>query len=201
MTGLLTRIFSGLQPQSATRDIVPKGHFAEEDGAEVAIFASGSFWSTERLFIQHFSHRGLRNSCVGYIGGRTRAPSYRQVSSGSTGHAEAARIEYDPKQISYAALVEFFFRSHDPCARNAQGPDRGSQFRSALFVLNDEQRQIARRIAAEVQKIRFDPLDKKLATEIVDAAELPWWDAEEKHQKYLFTNPNGYHCPTHKLHW
>ncbi|KZV80452.1 peptide methionine sulfoxide reductase [Exidia glandulosa HHB12029] len=197
---LLTRLFKGGHgPQSPTRDIAPKPPYAEEEGAEVAIFASGCFWGTEHLFVEHFSHRGLRASAVGYCGGKTSAPSYKQVGSGKTGHAEAVRLEFDPKQISYAALVEFFYRTHDPTTRNAQGADTGSQYRSVIFYLNDEQRDIAQRLTAEVQKIRFDPLEKKIVTELVPAGE--WWDAEDEHQKYLFNNPSGYHCPTHKLHW
>ncbi|KAI0712716.1 peptide methionine sulfoxide reductase [Cerioporus squamosus] len=152
---------------------------------EVATFASGCFWGT----------------AVGYTGGKEEAtnPDYRTVCSGSTNHAEAVRIEFDPSIVKYDELVEFFYRTHDPTTVNQQGKDTGTQYRSAIFYHTPEQLEIAKRVTEEVQKKHFDPIGKKIVTEIVPAG--PWWDAEEYHQKYLHKNPTGYQCPTHRLHW
>ncbi|SGZ18881.1 BQ5605_C020g09209 [Microbotryum silenes-dioicae] len=124
-------------------------------------------------------------------------PSYREVCSGSTQHAEAVKLEFDPSQLSYATLVEFHYRMHDPTQVDRQGPDRGTQYRSAIFTTSDEQAEIAKKVTKEVQEAHF-PNDK-IATKIEPAGQ--WWDAETYHQEYLDNNPGGYECPTHRLHW
>ncbi|RPD68400.1 peptide methionine sulfoxide reductase [Lentinus tigrinus ALCF2SS1-7] len=171
---------------------------------EVATFASGCFWGVEHIFLKHFppkENKGILKTAVGYTGGKEDAtnPDYRTVCSGSTDHAEAVRIEFDPSIVKYDELVEFFYRTHDPTTVNRQGADTGTQYRSAIFYHTPEQLEIAKRVTEEVQKKHFDPIGKKIVTEIIPAG--PWWDAEEYHQKYLYKNPTGYQCPTHRIHW
>ncbi|KAJ7854063.1 peptide methionine sulfoxide reductase [Mycena olivaceomarginata] len=163
--------------------------------SEIAIFASGCFWGTEHIFVKHFPPaKGIVATRVGYTGGSADSvnPDYRTVCSGETQHAEAVRIEFDPKIVTYGELVEFFYRTHDPTTVNRQGGDVGTQYRSAIFTTTPEQAEMAKRVTEEVQ-------GTKIVTTILAAG--PWWDAEAYHQLYLFNNPNGYQCPTHRLHW
>ncbi|KAH6912254.1 peptide methionine sulfoxide reductase [Coprinopsis sp. MPI-PUGE-AT-0042] len=171
---------------------------------EIATFASGCFWGTEHIFLKHFppaDNKGILKTAVGYTGGKESSsdPSYRAVCTGSTGHAEAVRIEFDPTVVTYDTLVEFFYRTHDPTTLNRQGGDVGTQYRSAIFYNSEEQERIAKRVTEEVQEKHFTPIGKQIATEIVAAGK--WWDAEDYHQLYLHKNPSGYQCPTHRLHW
>jgi len=170
---------------------------------EVATFAGGCFWGVEHIFLKHFppsENKGIIKTTVGYTGGREASEAnYDDVCTGTTDHAEALRIEFDPKLVSYAALVEFFYRTHDPTTVDKQGHDRGSQYRSAIFYNSPVQKDTAQRVTDEVQKAHFDPHGKTIVTQIVEAKE--WFDAEDNHQDYLTENPTGYQCPTHKLHW
>ncbi|KAJ6612843.1 peptide methionine sulfoxide reductase [Mycena sp. CBHHK59/15] len=169
---------------------------------EIAIFASGCFWGTQHIFVKHFPPaKGIISSAVGYTGGSPAStnPDYKTVCSGTTEHAEAVRLEFDPALVSYAELVEFFYRSHDPTTVNRQGGDLGTQYRSAIFTTSPEQAATAQRVTEEVQAKHFTPNGKKIVSEINTAG--PWWDAETYHQMYLFKNPMGYQCPTHRLHW
>ncbi|GAA5821264.1 hypothetical protein JCM11251_004541 [Rhodosporidiobolus azoricus] len=165
-------------------------------GSEVGIFANGCFWGTEHMYRKHFK-KGLLDAKVGFIGGAAEDPSYRQVCTGSTGHAEALRIEFDPSQVSYAELTEFHFRMHDPTQLNRQGPDTGTQYRTAIFTTTPEQVDIAKKVMAEVQEAHYP--NQKIATTIEPAGK--WWNAEDYHQEYLHNNPGGYECPSHLLHW
>ncbi|KAJ7758456.1 peptide methionine sulfoxide reductase [Mycena maculata] len=169
---------------------------------EIAIFASGCFWGTEHIFVKHFPPaKGVLKTAVGYTGGSEDAkdPDYRTVCSGVTQHAEAVRIEFDPAVVSYFDLVEFFYRTHDPTTVNRQGGDVGTQYRSAIFTTTPEQAATAQRVTEEVQAKHFTPKGTKIVTEIHSAG--AWWNAEDYHQLYLFNNPQGYQCPTHRLHW
>ncbi|KAF9031596.1 peptide methionine sulfoxide reductase [Panaeolus papilionaceus] len=171
---------------------------------QIATFASGCFWGVEHIFLKYFppsENKGILSTKVGYTGGKDDVanPTYRQVCNGDTGHAEAVRIEFDPSIVSYSELVEFFYRTHDPTTANRQGADTGTQYRSAIFTHSEEQAEIAKRVTEEVQAKHFTPKGQKIVTEIIGAG--PWWDAEEYHQLYLFNNPSGYQCPTHRLHW
>ncbi|KAI1791384.1 peptide methionine sulfoxide reductase [Ganoderma leucocontextum] len=171
---------------------------------EVATFASGCFWGVEHIFLKHFppkENKGVLKTAVGFTGGKedSKNPDYKTVCSGTTNHAEAVRIEFDPSIVKYEELVEFFYRTHDPTTVNRQGHDVGTQYRSAIFYNTPEQEEIAKRVTAEVQKKHFDPHGTKIVTQIIPAG--PWWDAEEYHQLYLFNNPSGYQCATHHLHW
>ncbi|KAG0255379.1 Peptide-methionine (S)-S-oxide reductase [Mortierella polycephala] len=164
---------------------------------ETATFAAGCFWGVEKAFQKFYKDENIKTS-VGYIGGTDGNPDYRKVCSGETKHAEALQIHYTPNdKINYPNLVEFFYRMHDPTTLNSQGPDVGTQYRSAIFFHSPEQEQIAKRVTAEVQEKHYK--GQTIVTEIVPAGE--WFDAEEYHQKYLEKNPVGYECPSHFLRW
>ncbi|KAL1721451.1 peptide methionine sulfoxide reductase [Schizophyllum commune] len=171
---------------------------------ELATFAGGCFWGVEHIFLKHYppsQNKGIIKTSVGYTGGREDAtePSYKEVCTGATQHAEALKIEFDPSVVSYAELVEFFYRTHDPTTVDRQGGDTGTQYRSAIFTHSPEQAAVARRVTEEVQARHFAPRGTQIVTQILPAG--PWWDAEEYHQLYLFKNPGGYQCATHRLHW
>jgi peptide-methionine (S)-S-oxide reductase len=157
------------------------------EGLEVADFALGCFWGAERLF---WKAPGVWTTAVGYAGGFTPNPTYEEVCSGRTGHAEAVRVVFDPRQTSYAALLKLFWEEHDPTQGMRQGNDVGTQYRSAIYVHSPAQRELA--IAtkgayeAELARKRLGPV----TTEIEDAPEF--YFAEEYHQQYLSKNPGGY---------
>jgi peptide-methionine (S)-S-oxide reductase len=164
-------------------------------GSEKATVAAGCFWGVEHMYRKAFDGKGLLDARVGYIGGDSKNPNYREVCSGSSGHAEALQVIYDPEKVSYRTLIEFLYKMHDPTQVNAQGPDRGPQYRSAIFFHSPEQERIAKDVTDKVQKQWWK--DKKIATQILPAGQ--WWDAETYHQLYLDKNPGGYECPSHFL--
>jgi peptide-methionine (S)-S-oxide reductase len=145
---------------------------------EKATFAAGCFWGVEAAFRQI---KGVISTSVGYSGGTLDAPTYRQVCTGMTGHAEAVEVVYDPSRVSYDRLLQVFWENHNPTTLNRQGPDVGTQYRSAIFYHNPEQRD-----AALSSKTRLDASGKyhrPIVTEINPAA--PFYPAEEYHQQYL----------------
>lgn len=156
-------------------------------GMESAVFAMGCFWGAERLFWQM---DGVHVTAVGYIGGPTPNPTYREVCSGMTGHTEGVLVVYDPARVSFAALTRAFFEGHDPTQGMRQGNDVGTQYRSAIFVDDAARRAEAERIRADyeaaLQKRGLGPI----TTTIHDAA--PFYYAEADHQQYLHKVPNGY---------
>ncbi|KAI1415046.1 PMSR-domain-containing protein [Hypoxylon sp. FL1857] len=164
------------------------------EGAEKATVAAGCFWGVEHLYRKHFGNKGLYDARVGYTGGDLNNPTYRAVCSGQTGHAESLQLHYDPSQISYRQILEFFYRLHDPTTANRQGPDVGPQYRSAIYYHNDEQEKVAREITKQANEQWYKG---GIKTEIAPAGQ--WWDAEDYHQQYLHHNPTGYECPTHFL--
>jgi peptide-methionine (S)-S-oxide reductase len=145
---------------------------------EKATFAAGCFWGVEEEF-RKFD--GVVDTAVGYEGGHTEKPSYKDVCTDSTGHAEVVQVEYDPPKISYQRLVELFFSAHDPTQVNRQGPDYGTQYRSAIFVHTPEQAKIASDTKAALDA--SGKFRKPIATEILPAQ--TFWRAEEYHQQYL----------------
>jgi peptide methionine sulfoxide reductase msrA/msrB len=159
----------------------------EAPRTEVAIVAAGCFWGVEHLFKEL---PGVVNTEVGYTGGTTSHPTYKQVCRGDTGHAEAVRIVFDPSKVSYEQVLHYFFRLHDPTTLNRQHNDVGSQYRSAIFYVDEQQREIAEKVKAEVH--RSGRWKKPVVTQIVPAG--PFWKAEEYHQDYLDKNPGGYMC-------
>jgi peptide-methionine (S)-S-oxide reductase len=145
---------------------------------EEAIFAAGCFWGVESSFA---ALEGVSATEVGYTGGVTDKPTYQQVCTDTTGHAEAIRVEFDPGVIPFRKLVEHFFAMHDPTTPNRQGPDVGSQYRSAIFFASPDQERIAKDVIQELESAgRFS---RPIVTEAVPAA--PWFPAEDYHQKYL----------------
>ena len=146
--------------------------------SEKATFGAGCFWGVEEAFRQL---PGVRKTTVGYSGGHTTEPTYRDVCSDTTGHAEVVQVEFDPSVISYEDLLNVFWQVHDPTQVNRQGPDVGSQYRSAVFVHSPEQEAAARAAVADLQASgRFH---RPIATQVVPAA--PFYPAEEYHQQYL----------------
>ena len=133
---------------------------------------------------------GVVETIVGYTGGTTPNATYEDVHTGKTGHAESVRIVFDPDRLSYEDLLGWFFRMHDPTTPNRQGNDVGTQYRSAIFYENDEQRRVAEKVKASVEA--SGKWKRPITTEIVAATEF--WPAEEYHQNYLQKHPGGYTC-------
>jgi peptide-methionine (S)-S-oxide reductase len=156
-------------------------------GRELATFAGGCFWCTEAFFKDL---KGVDKVVSGYTGGRTENPTYEEVCSGTTGHAEAIQITYDPKVVSYRDLVRIFLATHDPTTLNRQGADSGTQYRSAIFYHGDAQKAAANEVIQEVQKAGI--WSNKIVTEVVPAAK--YYPAEDYHQDYYAQNPNAGYC-------
>jgi peptide methionine sulfoxide reductase msrA/msrB len=158
-----------------------------ESKREEATLAGGCFWGMENILR---AIPGVVDTDVGYTGGTMKDPGYRDVSTGRTGYAEAVRVTFDPRKLSYEELLGYFFRMHDPTTVNRQGNDTGSQYRSAIFYHNERQREIAERVKKEVD--RSGRWQSPVVTEIVPAG--PFYDAEAYHQDYLVKHPDGYTC-------
>ncbi|MFA3759370.1 peptide-methionine (S)-S-oxide reductase MsrA [Yersinia sp. 2544 StPb PI] len=158
------------------------------DGMEIAIFAMGCFWGVERLFWQL---PGVYSTAAGYCGGYTPNPTYHEVCSGRTAHAEVVRVVFDPAIISYKQLLQIFWENHDPAQGMRQGGDVGTQYRSAIYVLTPEQQVQANESKALFQQAMEQAADRRLITSEVAVA-LPFYYAEDDHQQYLHKNPHGY---------
>jgi methionine-S-sulfoxide reductase len=183
---------------SCSRTEAPKAVLAAERPAEaaratpgaapqVALLAGGCFWGVEELLRKL---PGVIDTSVGYTGGELKSPGYDDVKTGRTGHAESVRIVFDPGQLSYERLLAYFFTIHDPTTMNRQGNDVGTQYRSAIFVLDAEQRSVAEKMIARVAA--SGAWQAPVTTEVVDA--LEFYPAESYHQDYLQKNPGGYTC-------
>jgi len=147
-----------------------------------ATFAAGCFWGVEAAFQKI---KGVRDTKVGYTGGKTKNPTYEKVCSNQTGHAEVIQITYDPQEVNYEQLLEIFWEIHDPTQLNRQGPDIGTQYRSAIFYHNEEQKNIAE----ESRNKQQQKYDEKITTEISPIKEF--YLAEEYHQKYFEKNQSN----------
>ncbi|MCJ1476232.1 NAD-dependent malic enzyme, mitochondrial [Lambiella insularis] len=180
-----TSTHMSLNPESAAQNFPAN--------AQKCTVAAGCFWGVEHLFRKNFDGKGLLDARVGYIGGDSKNPSYRAVCSGRTGHAESLQMTFDPAQLSYSTLLQFFYKMHDPTTKDRQGMDAGTQYRSAIFYHNEEQEKEAKEVTEKAQQQWWK--SGKITTEILPAAE--WWDAEAYHQLYLHNNPGGYECPAH----
>jgi methionine-S-sulfoxide reductase len=157
---------------------------------EVALLAGGCFWGVEEILR---AVPGVVDTDAGYTGGWLENPTYHDTHDSKSGHAESVRIVFDPSILSYESLLEdWFFRLHDPTTLNRQGNDKGTQYRSAIFYLSDNQRTVAERVKARVSE--SGKWKNPVVTEIVPAS--TWYTAEEYHQDYLRKNPGGYTC-----HW
>lgn len=163
----------------------------KKSNQERAYFATGCFWGAERRFWQL---SGVIETSVGYMGGSKSEPTYKEVCTGLTGHAETVAIDFDPTQISYLRLLAEFWMMHDPTSLNQQGNDIGTQYRSAIFTTSDEQMKMALQSLHVYQKELDQNSIGKIVTEIISAESNIYWLAEEYHQKYLAKNPNGYDC-------
>jgi peptide-methionine (S)-S-oxide reductase len=157
------------------------------DRTEQAVFGMGCFWGAERRF---WETPGVVDTTVGYAGGTTPDPTYEQVCSARTGHAEVVRVVFDPAEVSYDELLRVFWEAHDPTQGMRQGNDVGTQYRSAIHTFSDEQQAAAEASRATYQERLKAAGYRDITTEIRHAP--PFYAAEEYHQKYLAKNPNGY---------
>jgi peptide-methionine (S)-S-oxide reductase len=182
-------------PGRTERMPVPDAHFVNKhrlsppfpDGLAKAVFGLGCFWGAERKFWQL---EGVYTTAVGYAAGSTPNPTYQEVCSGMTGHAEVVLVVFDPKKITFDELLKVFWESHNPTQGMRQGNDVGTQYRSGIYYHDDEQRRAAER-SRDVYQQRLSPAGHgTITTEIVPAPEFYY--AEEYHQQYLAKNPNGY---------
>ena len=182
-------------PGRAEKMPVPETHFVNgarlqppfPAGTQLATFALGCFWGAEKTF---WEQPGVTSTAVGYAGGTTPNPTYREVCSGLTGHTEVVQVVFDPKVVSYGALLRIFWEAHDPTQGMRQGNDVGTQYRSAIYATSD-----AQKAAALASKEAFQGALTKsglgtISTEIADAR--PFFYAEDYHQQYLHKNPDGY---------
>jgi len=153
--------------------------------SEQAVFGSGCFWCTEAIYERL---DGVKSVVAGYAGGTTENPTYEEVCTGTTGHAEVAEITFDSTVISYAKLLEIFWKAHDPTSLNRQGADAGTQYRSVIFYLDDRQKALAEKSKQEAQKM----FDKPIVTEIQPLTRF--YKAENYHQEYFTNHPNAPYC-------
>lgn len=154
---------------------------------ETAYVAMGCFWGAERKFYQL---NGVVTTAVGYQGGFTPNPTYEEVCTGKTGHAETVKVVFDPRTISYAEILKTFYENHDPTQGFRQGNDVGTQYRSAIYFVDGEQERVARSLSASFAKSLAESGHGAITTEIAPVG--PFYMAEECHQQYLAANPNGY---------
>jgi peptide methionine sulfoxide reductase msrA/msrB len=176
---------AGLIKASATNQAAPAN--AKDAPRETATLAGGCFWGMEEIIRKI---PGVLETRVGYTGGKTESPTYQQVCTGATGHAEAVEIVFNPQQITYEEILGYFFRMHDPTTLNRQHNDVGPQYRSAIFHHSEAQKQTAAKVKAAVDKSGKWP--RPVVTEITAAGKF--WPAEAYHQDYLQKNPGGYNC-------
>lgn len=158
-------------------EIVP----VEMDKKNIATFGAGCFWGVEETFRKL---EGVKETAAGYMGGHLTHPSYHDVCTGNTGHAEVVQVEYDPALVTYDQLLDIFWSNHNPTTYHMQGPDIGSQYRSVIFYHSDEQKELAEKSMAALSK--SGKFKNPIVTEIVPAS--TFWIAEEYHQKYLLKN-------------
>jgi len=192
MTALLPTValMACAQPSKPVKQVTSKPMNTEQlaaKGLEKATFGTGCFWCTEAMFE---ALDGVQEAVSGYEGGQKANPTYKEVCTGETGHAECVEVYYDPKKITYADLLEAFFRSHDPTSLNRQGADVGTQYRSVIFYHNDEQKQLAQRAKEELNKSAAYNLP--IVTEISPAS--TFYVAEDYHQGYFAQNPDQAYC-------
>jgi peptide-methionine (S)-S-oxide reductase len=182
-------------PGRAAKLPVPEAHFVNGNrilppfpqGMEQAVFGLGCFWGAEKLF---WNIAGVYSTAVGYAGGETKNPTYEEVCSGFTNHTEAVLVVFDPKKVSYEALLKAFWEGHDPTQGMRQGNDSGTQYRSAIYTYGEEQLKKALSSKEIFQRELKDRKFPSITTEIRSAPEFYY--AEDYHQQYLGKNPNGY---------
>ena len=182
---LLLVAASGQKPAKTSTVPNPDPTPTPASSTSLATFGGGCFWCVEAVFERL---DGVKKVVSGYAGGHVDHPSYKEVCTGETGHAEVTQIEFDPAVISYARLLEIFFEAHDPTTLNRQGADEGTQYRSVIFYHNEEQRKAAEAAKIAARKIWEDPI-------VTEISPLPrFWPAEDYHQDYFRNNPNQGYC-------
>ena len=154
---------------------------------EIAVFGAGCFWCIEAIFSQV---EGIKDISVGYTGGHTKSPTYEEICKGNTGHAEVMRLEYDPTIVNYEDLLKIFWETHDPTTLNRQGNDIGTQYRSAIYYSNTEQKKIAENYKNQLEKDKV--FKSKIVTEISKLG--TYYEAENYHQDYYSNNKNQPYC-------
>lgn len=175
------------ESKSKSMPSIEKQDMNLEKGKEIAIFAGGCFWCTEAVFLQL---DGVESIKPGYIGGKTKNPTYKEVCSGYSGHAEAVKIVFDSSKITYGELLEVFFATHDPTTINRQGNDVGSQYRSEIFTTNEKQKELA---TAYIDLLNQEnTFGKKVVTKVSDTSEF--YVAEDYHQNYYNKNKDESYC-------
>jgi peptide-methionine (S)-S-oxide reductase len=182
-------------PGRAEKMVVPRAHFVNgaaleppfPAGLELALFGMGCFWGAEKKF---WTVKGVYSTSVGYAGGITQNPTYREVCSGQTGHAEVVRVVFDPKIVPYEELLRIFWENHDPTQGMRQGNDVGTQYRSTVYWYGEAQKQAAERSQAAFAQALRAAGHGAITTEIAEAPE--YYYAEDYHQQYLAKNPDGY---------
>lgn len=185
----------GLQTKSGTANGAQTGKSAKSSekkkdsdmNLETATFAGGCFWCTEAVFLQL---DGVESVMPGYMGGHVENPTYEQVCSKKTGHAEVIQIKYDPEKVTFEDLLFVFFKTHDPTTLNRQGNDVGPQYRSAVFYHDDKQKAAAEETKKKIDESNYYP--SPIVTEISKAATM--WDAEDYHVNYFANNPGNGYC-------
>ena len=189
LTGLLTFSFSSCAQKSSTvqsTDTKEEMKMSQQEGLETATLGAGCFWCVEAVFQEL---QGVKSVISGYTGGNTANPTYAEIGTGTTGHAEVAQIKFDPTVISFEEILEVFWSTHDPTTLNRQGYDIGTQYRSAIFYHDDTQKEIAKQSKAEVAPQLWDD---PIVTEITKLGEF--YVAEDYHQNYYTLNPNQGYC-------
>ena len=154
---------------------------------EIAVFGAGCFWCIEAIFSQV---EGIKDISVGYTGGHTKSPTYEEICKGNTGHAEVMRLEYDPSIVNYEDLLKIFWETHDPTTLNRQGNDIGTQYRSAIYYSNTEQKKIAENYKKQLERDKV--FKGKIVTEITKLG--IYYEAENYHQDYYSNNKNQPYC-------
>lgn len=177
-TGLLATIYAVGQPTTSKN---------MSNELQTATFGAGCFWCTEAVFLKV---EGVESVVSGYSGGKVKNPTYREVCSGLTGHAEVTQIKFDPKKVSFESLLEVFWNTHDPTTLNKQGADEGTQYRSVVFYHNEEQRKVAEQYKAQLEKSGV--YKSPIVTEI--SSFTNFYPAEDYHQNYFALNPNQGYC-------
>lgn len=160
---------------------------AGRDVTEVATLGGGCFWCVEAVFDEL---RGVSSVESGYAGGRTANPTYEQVCSGATGHAEVVRVTFDPREVSFKEILEVFFTAHDPTTLNRQGADVGTQYRSVIYYHDERQREVAEQTIRELDEAKI--WDAPIVTEVAPLSN--YYEAEEYHQEYFARNPGQGYC-------
>ena len=172
---------------SENRNANANAEGAGGNGTEVATLGGGCFWCVEAVFDEL---RGVTSVESGYAGGRTANPTYEQVCSGATGHAEVVRVTFDPREVSFKEILEIFFTAHDPTTLNRQGADVGTQYRSVIYYHDERQREVAEQTIRELNEANI--WDGTIVTEVAPLSN--YYEAEEYHQEYFARNPGQGYC-------